>query len=331
MPRATSSPINETPLLAAAAPPPQADQQQLDASVAVQSEHRSQPTAQLHVHSDESADTVKQWLSSHKLERYTEAVVEAGYGNLLALSTMSDVDQENVATAAKMKTPHARAFKQGIASLRGNATFTTGSMVRATAETSSGQATVVMAQPAPSTINGQNPATPSAAAGTPTGNVLHRRLAARAAAGNCSLAEQRTRDKLKHDQEAKCAGVWATFSCAALWIILQNTYCLPKDICPCSMATTCPGMVGCPTPTQCAGCGPPDGPYPGGCQLPPLPSCGKTDPGLFSCIEDGNAGTVIAIMVVAFFIKLVLYIRCMRVACRSDNPPWDSAIDPVPK
>jgi hypothetical protein len=329
MPRATPPP-NATPLLRAV--PPQSDQQQLDASVAAAQPGRHQParSAAVQQQGPESADTVEQWLSSHALERYTEAVVEAGYGNLVALSTMSDAEQERLVTTTKMKTPHKRVFKVGIATLKGNATFASGSnAVTAT----SVQAYAVMSQPVVSpaspnpTANGQSCTAPNQAAAPPIANVRHRRLAARAAAGNRSLAQQRARDKLKHDQEAKCAGVWATFSCVGLWAILQNTYCVPENVCPCSEFTTCPGMVGCPTPTQCAGCGPADGPYPGGCQFPPLSSCGKTEAGMDSCFVDGNAGTVIVILAVAFVIKAVIYLRCMRTACRTDDPPWDSAID----
>lgn len=48
---------------------------------------------------------------------------------------------------------------------------------------------------------------------------------------------------------------------------------------------------------------------------------------MLSCMEDGNLFPVISILVVAFVVKIVVYIRCMGICCRTDSPPWDSMID----
>ena len=326
MPRAEQqTPIGgggaSTPLLA--------PEQQLDASVAVRLPQAAAPDS-----------PVAQWLASHHLGGYAEAVIGAGYDSLLALSAMTDADRERLATAAKMKRPHARAFATAIASLRGNATPTAGSPVATVV--AAAPATVVVAAPAASPVpsvepllvmaqpvittpaqsQAAAPPTSAAAAAAPCSciprcksQLIHQRLAQRAAVNGCTLATQRSNDKFKRDQEIKCAGIWTGLSLVSLYIILQNTYCVPQDVCPCSEFDTCPGMVGCPTPI--------DAP----CDFPPLSSCGKTQDGMVSCFSDGNAGTVIMICGVALIIKIVIYLRCMRVCCRTQTPPWDTAID----
>lgn len=237
MPRAEQGACgNEEPLLDTA--------QQLDESVtvehAVQSadntpapapEHSSSPPGVL------AESPLAKWLASHQLHGYADAIAAAGYDSLSALCAMTETDRQRLASAVKMKRPHARVFAEAIGSVRAPA-MAAGDLPAAMAATPSPLPTaappIVLAQPVRAPAQApQTTATPTTGTVSETGpcrcsprcrsQLMHQRLATRAASHGCSLAEQRRRDKVKRDQEVNCATLWTGISLASLFIILQNT------------------------------------------------------------------------------------------------------------
>jgi hypothetical protein len=214
-----------------------------------------------------------EWLSALGLEMYAGVLRDAGCDTLLALSTMREADFARLVTLTTMKRPHARVFKSAFHELRGDGSRPAPGHSLA----SDANAPLTGALPVPAVVMATGigpvsefnapevvvPMAPVVAAVaveacdcTPRckSQVVHVRLRERARHYGVNVQQQRAADKNKRGTERQMVSLFVFLGYVGWYSSQCDVYC---SECTDPTFQTCPGLEGCPAPTQtCDGCTP---------------------------------------------------------------------------